>query len=539
MNKILNCNLFFCFLICFSCEQGALKIEDEDEIFIKDFFKEEFEVSNKVKGLIDEGKKFLENGEPFFALQSFETALLIEPENIDAIFGSSLSEFIYASELFMMITTLVTQFESYGMGKKIVENTPATENEYIAKEFHYIFMKIREKFYSATKKLEKIQGKKLSFNVEKVPVYFRLKPSLIFRGEFDEGDVYLMSGIGNFLTGVFDFIVGQDLRTDLLTVVSIIKDGLEGIKFDFKFISNLFAYLLREDERFLNLHPGEGKFLFFESQKHFAKTGELLLLAFEWMKLMDNVENEVSSIETLDDGTLKLIIRNGVQDEENILNEIPLIFDISPSLQSALSKTSKNILEGKDIISLHEGIIPILSMIISTAFKVKMIQSFNIKFPFDMGKLSIENLNFILKTIIPDLLGFNWGNFFKNPVGFRNFLPSLKEKEGIMEGSFLCEWECPDGMGVDGFPTGWKRLLCPDNVQLKDSSHFENTPFEIPEDDIACSSPVSAFLDPSFNGLLYVRENEKDDFDVPTLKTLNLILCKSLINLFDLIKNLK
>ncbi|MBM4388231.1 MAG: hypothetical protein FJ088_10865, partial [Deltaproteobacteria bacterium] len=290
------------------------------------------EVKLYVEELISAGKAHLANAEPYLALQEFEKALEIDPENVDAIFGAALAELIDATELMMMVFLMTSQFSDpppvggesfadesfrrYHRGKDSAPTLHITsifspsQNDYFAEEIHNIFMRLRSHFEDALKRLEKIEGKPLNFDVEKAPVYFYTKPVLIYRGAFTGGDVYLMESIVECVLGIFEFLAGQDLRTDVLTMVHFVKSNVGD--FNLKELIKLLAYLINEGDTFLSLHPADGENLFYAAKEHFADVSIKLHKALDEIAAEEGSGDRVSSVTEGKNGEKILKIRNGV-----------------------------------------------------------------------------------------------------------------------------------------------------------------------------------------------------------------------------------
>ncbi|NOZ02474.1 MAG: hypothetical protein GXP54_11370 [Deltaproteobacteria bacterium] len=242
-----------------------------------------------LEGWVQEGKRQLEKGESWFAVKAFDEALEIAPDDTNAVFGKALSEMVYGSELFLMVLSLTDQLaaepEHGDMVREAGEITHAfaavssalkappddwSQNEYLAGEIHRIFMNIRKHFDISVQYLDRLGESDLAFQVEAVPVYMRTKPMLMFRGVFDAGDVQIIRAVANTAVGICDVLAGQDVTTDMLTLIGLVKEVPGKKKSDAKQVLQYVAYLLIQDDRFLTLHPQDGLKLFADSRDRFA-----------------------------------------------------------------------------------------------------------------------------------------------------------------------------------------------------------------------------------------------------------------------------
>lgn len=456
----------------------------------------EIPVPDEAKQKVMEGKEHLKNDEPAFARKSFMDALAIAPDYPDAIFGLALAEMVYGAELTVMAFSLAGQLSDPKISAKAVGTPPDSwsQNEYLAAELHYVFVSLRKHFDSARQLLQRLEGVDLEFEVEAVPVSLGIKPTMVFRGVFDIGDVYLMRAIAQTIVGVLDTIAGQDFTTDLLALARIadISKGESGPSIFF-----LFAYALNDDPRFLELHPEDGRRFFEDARIAFADAGPSLKRALE---LANSKENGVS---WFDENEEALYVCCRVTEEET-----PMRFTLSDMVVQGFLDASESILTPAKKITLHGGVLPILATMVSVLEQSGFFQGVGIKLPIDISVFGPSELTVLLQTLLPNVFAFDFGTFYQNPVGLRAFMPVTEDggAHGFHD-RVLAEWECPDETQADGFPSGPARLFCSKTATLVDSPHFSGTPFETAVDGIPSRSFYLAFQDPTLNGLLYVDLN--------------------------------
>lgn len=554
--------LIFCFII-FACGGSSVSVSQDSVVDIIDSSPQEevlvetleeetgFDIGKEEIGsdvtdscdkseidpLISEGKKWLEVAEPLLALELFDKAIKVCPQDTDAIFGSALAEMVFGAEMSVAAISVVKQASGHLLVEK--PDDGMSQNEYLAKEFHNIFMEIRSRFVNGVDKLIKIEGVPLSFDVKQVPVHIGIKPSIVYHGRFDEGDVLLMVAIGNMIIGVLDFIAGQDLNTDMLSLVDLVKDAVNANKkIDFKILSGVLAYLLNQDPRFLNLHEKDGKTLFFDSRVRFSSVGPQLSKALDKIEALGKKEDDVTWVEK--QGGMRILkVRNGVKVlPDGTLEEYPLTFEFDPQLHMALLSVSASIKTPGNMVTLHGGIIPITALILSFTSKVGFLDAIGLSIPIDISQLQVPEISGLFQTLIPNLMAFDWGEFFTNPVGLRVFMPEVTKDKQALNDTFVMEWECPSDIQPDGFPSGKLRLLCKEGTE-EDMAHFEDTEYAISKDGVASSLPVMKFKDPTWNNLVFIDlEGKIGQTDTLSYKPANLKMLNTAIALMlkDLLK---
>lgn len=500
-------------------------------------------VPQDVLDLVAEGKRWLRDGEPAYARKAFEQALALAPDYTDALFGLALSHLVYGAELSVMAVSIGGQLGDPGAYAAFKPFPPDSwsQNEYLASEFHYIFMNLRKHFVLASELLDRIKGRPLSFDVEAVPVSLGIKPTLIYRGVFDKGDVHLMKAVADFAAAFFDVLAGQDLSTDLLTIVGLVKSGFDDLSG--RIIFATIAYLLNEGPNFLTLHPKDGETLFFDARERFASVGAEVSAAVQAMQEEETTGEGVSYWEADLSGGGKLHIccriRRGLEDSSY---EEEMLFALSPEILNAFEEASRSIKTPGYKVTLHGAVIPILAAILSAAAQSGLLEGLQISLPIDIGAFEVPQLSGLLSVFLPNVFAFDWGAFFEQPVGLRAWLPEVTNRGlGGLTDTVIAEWECPDDLDQYGFPTGLLGLFCNRNAVLKDSAHFLGTDFEIAADSIASPVPVLAFKDPMLNNLVYVdlqapsNQVAATSYEPATLLTLNAALAKILGGLIMLL----
>ena len=103
------------------------------------------------------------------------------------------------------------------------------------------------------------------------------------------------------------------------------------------------------------------------------------------------------------------------------------------------------------------------------------------------------------------------------------------------------EWECAGDIQADGYPTGWKRLLCAKDAERVDATHFVSQAGEMAADGNASGFPVFLFPDPTESNLLLVDLNgtsgvtDASTYVLATGQTLNMALARMFEGLLALV----
>lgn len=492
---------------------------------------------------IAEGKRWLRDGEPAFARKAFERAVTLAPDHTDALFGLALSHLVYGAELAVMAVSIGGQL-SDPVGSAASTGTPPdtwSQNEYLAAELHYIFMNLRKHFVEGSDLLARIEGRPLAFDVEAVPVSLGIKPTLMYRGVFDAADVHLMRAVADTAIGVMDLLAGQDLSTDVLTIVGLVKDGFDGV--DGRTIFAILAYLLNEDARFLTLHPTDGEKLFYDARVRFGSAGQHLSTAIEALRVEGPSGEGVSWWEAGADegGTLHVCCRVRRSADGNVTEE-EMTFGLTRDVLTAFRDASDSIRTPGRKVTLHGAVLPILATFVSVVSQTGLLEGLQVSLPIDLSGFEIAGISALLGSLLPNIVAFDWGAFYEHPVGLRAWLPAVTNRgRGGLTDTVVAEWECPQDLDAKGFPSGTLGLFCGKNASLQDGPHFVGSPFETEADGIASPVPVFAFHDPTLNRLIHVDleakpgQTDASTYDLADQRTLNAALARLLAGLVSLI----
>jgi hypothetical protein len=454
--------------------------------------------------LLEDGRYWLINAEPAFALAAFEAALEIAPNNQDAIFGAGLSEYVRAAEFFAMILTLPTQFGAYGAGDGTSPAPePQSQNDYLAEELHQILLFLREGFVAAEGHFQRLDDPSFTWTIEQVPVYVFTKPVVNFKGTFDRADIYLLQGSNAFFLWFTELLAAQDFHTDLLTAVyGALTARDEGV--DLLSILDILATLIASDERFFQLHETDGEALFEAGQRHMREVGEFLLLGLlEQSEGEEGAEQAFSVVYEVNGPVLY------INERVDFLTGEPELLAIK--FDQELLDLTADFLErmetpGEYVPFSHSGALQ-LGTALGFATKLDLLRFMPVEIPIDLSNLEPAQVVSLLTLFLGDSIALDYGTFFQNPAGLRTFLPRLlKVPDPAGPEDYLMEWECPGDISEAGTPTGAGKFLCNGEAELVDSGHFADTSFSIDADGLASPLPYMVWDDPTWAGLLAVDE---------------------------------
>ena len=452
------------------------------------------------EALIRLGKQHLADARAHDALRAFEQALASRPDHPSALFGAAIAGAIDAVELSSMILSLTGQ-----LGNFLI-----TRNEYLAELIHHELMGLRAEFLLALDRAERLEADEVDFEVEAAWVYFGLEPMLVYRGVFDGGDLHLLRATVSFVLALDDLVAAQDLRTDLLGVVSTLRGGFGGI--DFPAIGNIVALLLYiEGEDFLSLHPVDGAPLFETGRAHLAAVGRELNLAVDWMSAHAGEDSraQVSALTLGGDGAPSALFVHSLvqQDADGERVETPLIVELNAELLGVFAQVSASFDQPGARVEFKTHVLPILTTVIYAAAQLGLLDSLLGGLPFDLTGLGQGPLEALLSALLPLPVALDLGTFYSHPVGMRPLFP-LPDPE--RPDQLWAEWECPEDLDAEGYPSGPARLLCSDEAALIDGPRFVGSDDALEPDGITSRSPYLLWEDPTFNGLLWVDLSDRD-----------------------------
>ncbi len=496
------------------------------------------------------GRDWLEKGESAFARNAFDDAVAACPDDAQARLGAALSEMLLGSELFVSALTVAT---GNGTGPQLAYpvspdgDGDGSRNDQLAAKLHVIFMALRQHYVKGLEHLEAIGDREVDFAVGSVPVYLGIQPRMALQGRFDAGDVLLMRAVGSLMVGLLDTLAGQDFRTDILSMAAKVRSGIDG-SIDFPWISRLAAFLLEQDPRFLAAHPDDGALLFEEARQRLSDVGPLLAAALPRMRQYGSGEDQVSFVEDIGVDTVLNVRSRVTFDDDGVAQQEPWYLVLGEGTMEAFRQASESIRTPGARVTLHGAVLPVLATVLNGFVRVGVLEVLGVSLPggLDLSVLEVDDLTALLKGLLPNVMAFDWGEFYRpatGPVGLRAWLPAITTDRPMMQNELVAEWECPEDTAADGYPTGSLRLLCAKDATLADGPHFEGTGYATEADGIDSTFPVLGFADPSLHGLAYVDLAGTDGnpdasaYQPASGTTLNAALARMLAGVLSLVGN--
>ena len=461
-----------------------------------------YEITDKIQ----EGLDWLEEGQSYMALESFEAALEETPDNHIAIFGVAFASSQYGQELF---TSLLSVFDGLGgmMGKS---SDPESMNDWLAGEFYNVANHMSEQFERSLEEYEKIKDdENFSLSFEKLPIFVGVTQKAWISGEIDRADLVMFDSISRTFAMVFQVLRAHSFMGDLATVIFRVKaeyNDPDNATADM--ILRIAAYLLLTSDEFLGFtDTGEDEIL---------DTGDLVLGALENIVSLESlVEAETDDqgdditrvINDTYDGK-KLAMRIYQENDDGEEEALDIVF-VTEDIRPEIEKFKKN-LEGDDevpYVVFSDTVMPVLSSVVVVAFSFGLFDSLGLELPLPPGAIDPMTLNALLQAfVVGDTMAIDFHAYRDNPTDIRNFLPVIAEGGSVADWENLpyIEWECPEQLDATGFPPGSAGFFCNDDEAMEDMGHFVGTPYEIDADGTVLPTPYMAFADPTFGGMVYV-----------------------------------
>jgi len=460
-----------------------------------------------ISALLEEARFWLSHGEPKMALDLFEEALELSPDDPEAIFGAGLSQYIHAAEFLAMVSNMPAQFLGYVSGDGIRD--PESMNEAMAAQVAGVFADLNERFSRAEAHLARIDDPAFEWTIDRAPLYYVARPMLMYRGRFDTGDVALIRAVNGLCWWVTALLGAQDLETDF-SYAMVIAQKVQGGGVDPIVILEAAAYLLGTSPQFLDINDENGETLFLEGAEVMHDVGMHILDAVAWLEAEEPSEQDVTRLEW-DQGERIIVLHNRVVLDGYDGAEEPLRVRMSDDILDATAELVAALENPGTVVPFSKGPGLQLATILGLAAKLGIVDQMGISLPVDITHLEIEQILTLLVGFFPDVLGFDWAGFQQHPAGLRVLLPLLKDPDD--PDSWLLSWECPDDLWHDGFPSGPGGLLCGDK-ELVDSAHFTETAWAMDPNDHLTKLPYMVWEDPTIGGLVYV-DGAFDDGGAP------------------------
>jgi hypothetical protein len=481
--------------------------------------------AQEIAELIAEGKHLLTIGQTVAAEDKFKEVFDYDENNGEARFGVILANNLSLVDFTTSIFSLALQLKSTAPLQPQTEPTRA----------EYVFGMIDDFIKEIQLRMQYLRGEtelllqtdpEFTFYIDELVLYVFMQPAANLRGIYTKREATLLLASFEGIESMLSFLRSQELTVNIFNYINeamnLADSGDDSSSSAFGDISELLAKILDENPSFLDLKQEEGSQLYHHSREMLIASIEHLLAGIDLYRNNPDASTSLNNIiylevdDTTDDESL--VFDNLIRGEEgeslwlDLINTDPEIdtTDEDPYVYSSVGvPLSEDLLTGIEIIldnlngdveriNLSYDMVPMLANLLYVALQfIDFEELVGEDFPIQM--ISPVAIELVLNTFIPNIFEFDLATFMGTPVAFRDLLPAWNEN------GLLIEWECDTGS--DGYPDGSYGAICENSEAADDwtdSGHFIGTAYELAEDGIYFATPIIAFQDPTFNGLLYI-----------------------------------
>ena len=402
-----------------------------------------YEITDKIQ----EGLDWLEKGQSYMALESFEGALEETPDNHIAIFGAAFASSQYGQELF---SSLLSVFDGLGgmMGKS-GENDPESMNDWLNDEFYNVADHMAVQFEHSMELYDKIKDDAdFAIKFEHLPIYVGVTQKAWIAGEIDRADLLLLDSVSRTFAMVFQVVREHSFMGDLATVIFRVKaDYSDPDNATADMILRIASYLLLTSDEFLGFREtGAAEVL---------ETGDLILGAFENIVTVESLIEQETDDQS-DDVTLvindrydgkKLSMRVYQENEDGETEALDIVF-VTDAIRPEIERFKKNLEGDSEVpyVVFSDTVLPVLSSVVVVAFSFGLFDSLGLELPLPPGAIDPETLNALLTAfVVGDTMAIDFHAYRENPTSIRGFLPVISDEGSTADWENLpyIEWECP------------------------------------------------------------------------------------------------
>jgi len=500
---------------CFESSQTGLTVTEADAAADAEPGDADDERDAEIAALLEEAKFWLASGEPHMAYDLYGRVLdEYDPDLLEARFGSAISGIEDTVELVMMLVGVITgALNMFG-----VDDAPGglSENEYVAWLLSDTLGRIGGRLGEAAAHLDAAAADPgFVFHIEPgAPIYLNAKPALLLGPELDAADAGFMAYGARVLRGLIDLLAAQDLSSDVMGIVARVESGAIG-DLDGASLASVIAYLMNADERFLTLAPDGGDETLEQMRLEWARAQDDFLGGLANLRAeTDDQADDTVVLERRGTGrrARDVVVLRGVWDEDvsDFSGEVSVALDLRA--EAAAAAIRDNLMGDGVPLNWGEQVLPVLASMLLAVIEAGVLEALGLELPQDLldsfGGMTPEEFGDFISTLVPDALeldlGTSLGGGALPPVGLRAIFPGWTTDRPRWENHLVTEYECPDDLNAEGFPSGTLGLFCHEDAELTDAPHFVGTPHEMAEDKVKGKLPYLRFQDPTINGMLYL-----------------------------------
>lgn len=383
--------------------------------------------------------------------------------------------------------------------------------------------------------------------IESAPLLVGAEDSILSNadigGEFDLGDVYLLSALVRYLQGNIKILYATDLTLNPPTIYGLLGTyfpaltGETSITLDRRFYTKLVAFVLNTSPNFLALEPTYGKESLASAAEDFIQANDDLFDCLEFIK--DETDDQTDDFVAYQVKGEKQYMTLQYQSGEGLFTQVPVEFsnDVFLAFEHQIASTQA---AGGVRVNFVNDLVPFQALLFQgmgqagmfTAiadFALPMLEEYVGSETVEMARGAFDTLTEMASggilaggyTLwIPNVLEIDFGKLYHDPPEelWRLLLPVLETgQDGVLD--LVYEYECPETLRpIDAmcrFPEG-----------ITSSGHFSGE-HSIKDDGIDSPLPYYICPDPTLDGIVYLNlhpldPNEfSDEFHLPSLYEYN------------------
>ena len=482
-----------------------------------------------VQTKIAEGKTHIGNAAFEDAIAAFQVVLdEYDSDNTEAMFGIAFSEVLKLlvqfgdswKEIADMVTPLLGMAPASPVtpqqtGLNMIIDSMVEEN--LVASMNYVLP-----FFEQV-----AQDPNFSMQLEKAPVLVTVEPYIAWEldigGEYDLGEVYFMQAGFKFLKGMAMLAasINFQLSSSALSVfgsqfLPLLTGETAGLEMSRDLIFDSLTTILDTSPNFFTIEPTQGRARMAEVADLMGGAIDDLFTFLETIAAeADDQEDDVMAYKPegnrkyfvvhLYDELEERHIEMKIQFTENVktsLERISSSYQASGGVRANWARDLAPFL-GFFIQGMWETTIPAAVIELVIPYFTGIIGEETAQMITDMmatfeSLASEELLAGMLTLIIPDVIEFDLGKFFRDPPSefLRLMMPPLTT-DGEGNRTVMIEYECDDLTDED--------LWCQYPDTITTTEHFVGTPYLIEDDGLKSALPYIAFEDPSLGGFLYLN----------------------------------
>lgn len=499
--------------------------------------------------LVQRGKTELGASQFTSASATFARAKDFDAANEEARFGHAISEILVFYEQMSLIVRAAGFGDLVPAAARPGDGT-ADEAEMYNRIVLDVLAPLRDNLTAAADELDTVRGADFEFRIGSLPVVWSNDVILELGGTWRDGDARFVGGLAHGTAALLEFALAHELKFDLFDVLDYFTaytGSFEEFDFTAPQLVNVVVHVFASNEDFLVLGgrdadlDGEidGPAGMARARRHVQTFAE------DWAGMREIVAQRPGMLRsgTPLSGTLAVLeLRDALVVKENAGGAPEygvLSVPVTEGFEAGLRALAANLGGGGERVGFADHLVPIVSVVavsvVGVVTQLDLDLSDSVKDVLALVKKP-DTVAGLINGVIPDVIAFDPGAYFDEPVGIREFVPRWRDDAGVPpnERSFFLEWECayaedataPAGstgnllhyQADDETAKGY-HFTCPAKSAV-DAAHFPSRATDaavfaqydiepIESDGIAGGLPYVVFGDPDFGRMLYMKADAK------------------------------